>query len=128
LGGYIDITILNERQRLGYFNIHETAKLLNIAYQTLRENIRRGDIPRPSRLIGRRMYYCAADVENLTRTFGARRKYKEYRTFLTNSPGEPALASGIWNMVMTQAGVPDAQPGCGWIPFTSRVAVSSRIQ
>lgn len=72
-------SIFLERQRLGFFNVHEVAKLLNIQYQTLRANIRRGDVPRPSHLIGRRFYYTASEVENLAETFGSRKRYKAYR-------------------------------------------------
>jgi predicted DNA-binding transcriptional regulator AlpA len=91
----MDITLLNERQNLGYFNIHEVAKLLNINYQTIRGNIRRGDIPRPSLLIGRRLYYSSIEVETLAGIFGARKRYKAYHTYNTNCPGDPTVSSGI---------------------------------
>ena len=74
----MDFTILSERHRLGFFNIHETAKLLNINYQTVRENIRRGDIPEPTRLIGRRRYYTAADVESMAKIFSSRPRYHPF--------------------------------------------------
>lgn len=93
--GHMDITVLNERQRLGYFNIHEAAKLLNISYQTVRQNIRRGDIPGPSCLIGRRLYYTASEVERLATAFAARHRYKEYHPASGICPGGSAPVSGI---------------------------------
>ena len=95
----MDITILNDRQRLGYFNIQETAKLLALSYQTVRQNIRRGDIPRPTRLIGRRLHYTATDVEMLAMIFGSRKRYKEYRYDDTICTGEATSVSGIQEYV-----------------------------
>ena len=91
----MDTTILNERQRLGYFNIHETAKLLKISCQKVRQNIRRGDIPGPSRFIGRRLYYTTDEVERLATALAARHRYKKYRPTSDICPGEPLLASGM---------------------------------
>jgi excisionase family DNA binding protein len=84
----MDFTILSDRHRLGYFNVHETAKLLNINYQTVRENIRRGDIPEPTLLIGRRRYFTAAEVERIATIFSSRRRYAPY------SSGECGLDHG----------------------------------
>ena len=71
--------IVPERQHLGYYNVRETAKLLNLKYQTLGENIRRGAVPRPSHLIGRRYYFTACEVEKLAEFFKAPKRYKEYQ-------------------------------------------------
>jgi hypothetical protein len=73
------MTIVPERQHQGYYNVRETAKLLNLKYQTLGENIRRGSIPRPSHLIGRRYYFTACEVEKLAEYFAAQKRYKEYQ-------------------------------------------------
>jgi excisionase family DNA binding protein len=71
--------LLNDRQRLGFFNVNEACKLLNLKYQTIRQNIRRGDIPRPSHLIGRRYYYSASEIDKMAEVFGKRQRYKQYQ-------------------------------------------------
>jgi hypothetical protein len=91
----MDISCLCERQVRGFFNIHETARLLNINYQTVRQNIQRGSIPAPSQLIGRRRYYTADEVETLVRIFGARRRYKDYRWETPNCTSDPGPVSSM---------------------------------
>ena len=73
------MTVVPERQHLGFYNVHEAAKILNLQYQTLRQNIRRGAIPRPSHLIGRRYYYSVCEVEKLAEFFTAPKQYKQYQ-------------------------------------------------
>ena len=89
----MNIHLLNDRLRLGYFNIREAATLLKIRYHTVRDNIRRGAVPPPSYLIGRRRYYTAADVEALASIFADRPRYKIVTRSDLCSTGESACTS-----------------------------------
>ena len=74
----MDDSLLTLRQRNGFVNIREAARLIDIRVETLRHNIEHGRVPRPGHRVGRRYYYTDQEVAKIAALFAERRRYKRH--------------------------------------------------
>ena len=66
--------------RLGYYNIRDAARYVDIKLETFHHNIGRGNIPRPAHRMpgGRQYYYTEEEVKAIGQWFSQRRRYKHH--------------------------------------------------
>ena len=72
--------LLTLHLRLGFYNIKDAARYVDVKEETFRRNIERGQIPRPSHRLpgGRQYFYTEEEVKHMREEFAQRRRYKRH--------------------------------------------------
>jgi hypothetical protein len=69
---------VNKRHRVGCYTCGELADMLALAYETFIYHVRRGYVPAPQVVLGRRSYYSVETALAVMAYFRGRRRYERH--------------------------------------------------